>query len=138
MSPRLSHLLESSLYVDDLQRSKAFYQRLFGLEVLLEDDRMVGLQLPGSAVLLLFRKGGSTRPSDTPGGRIPPHDGRGTQHICLAIPAASLQEWERHLSLNGQAIESHVIQTHGGTSLYLRDPDGHSLELATPGLWANY
>jgi catechol 2,3-dioxygenase-like lactoylglutathione lyase family enzyme len=26
----------------------------------------------------------------------------------------------------------------GGTSLYFRDPDGHLLELATPGIWAVY
>ena len=138
MSPRLSHLLETSLYVEDLHVSKAFYRRLFSLDVLLEDERMVGLELPGSAVLLLFRKGGSTTASDVPGGRIPPHDAAGSQHLCLAIPAATLQQWERHLMVNGVVVESQVIQSHGGTSLYLRDPDGHSLELATPGLWQNY
>jgi catechol 2,3-dioxygenase-like lactoylglutathione lyase family enzyme len=26
----------------------------------------------------------------------------------------------------------------GGHSIYFRDPDGHLLELATPGLWAGY
>jgi len=26
----------------------------------------------------------------------------------------------------------------GGHSIYFRDPDGHLLELATPGLWAIY
>lgn len=137
MSPRLSHLLETSLYVADLDASKAFYQRLFGFDVLLEDARMVGLQLPGSAVLLLFRKGASTKPSPTPGGLMPVHDTNGAQHLCLAIPADLLEGWERHLMLSGIAVESRAIQTHGGTSLYFRDLDGHSLELATPGLWAN-
>ena len=138
MSPRLSHLLETSLYVQDLDVAKAFYKRLFALDTLLEDDRMVGLALPGSAVLLLFRAGGSVTPSDVPGGTIPAHGGEGSQHLCLAIPAAALNEWDRHLMLNGIAIESRVLQAHGGTSLYFRDPDGHSLEVATPGLWANY
>ena len=40
--------------------------------------------------------------------------------------------------LSGIAIESRVIQSHGGTSLYIRDPDGHSVEMATPGLWATF
>ncbi|MDF2970539.1 MAG: glyoxalase, partial [Microvirga sp.] len=35
-------------------------------------------------------------------------------------------------------IESRVTWPRGGTSLYFRDPDGHVLELATPGLWATY
>jgi catechol 2,3-dioxygenase-like lactoylglutathione lyase family enzyme len=26
----------------------------------------------------------------------------------------------------------------GGRSIYFEDPDGHVLELATPGLWRNY
>ena len=40
--------------------------------------------------------------------------------------------------VSGVAVESRVIQTHGGTSLYFRDPDGHSVEVATPGLWPHY
>ena len=136
--PHLSHLLETSLYVGDLHQSRDFYQRVFGFPVMLEDERMIGLELPGSAVLLLFRRGGSVRPSTVPGGVIPPHDGGGTQHLCFAVPAASLVDWDRHLMLQGIVIEGRVIQTHGGTSLYFRDPDGHSVEVATPGLWPNY
>lgn len=136
--PPLSHLLETSLYVEDLAVSRAFYQRIFGLPTLLEDERMIALALPASAVLLLFRRGASIRPSEVPGGTIPPHDARGSQHLCLAIPMASLLDWERHLHTHAVLIESRVIQSHGGTSLYLRDPDGHSLEVATPGLWPIY
>jgi catechol-2,3-dioxygenase len=136
--PPLSHLLETSLYVDDLGVARAFYQRVFGLATLLEDERMVALALPASAVLLLFRRGGSVQPSATPGGLIPAHDARGAQHVCLASPVASLLDWERHLLEHDVVIESLVIQTHGGTSLYFRDPDGHSVEVATPGLWPTY
>ena len=138
MSPVISHLLETSLYVSDLDVSKTFYQTVFGLSQLLEDERMVALALPGSAVLLLFKRGASKSPSPVPGGIIPPHDGGGSQHLCLAIPAPTLQEWERHLMLHGVAIESRVIQSHGGTSLYFRDPDAHSVEIATPGLWPTF
>ena len=136
--PRISRQLESSLYVADLDASAAFYQRVFGFEELLREDRMVGLAVPGGSVLLLFRRGGSVEPSPVPGGVIPPHDGRGTLHLCFAIPLAELDAWERHLAALGIAVESRVVQSFGGTSLYFRDPDGHSLEVAVPGLWATY
>ena len=30
------------------------------------------------------------------------------------------------------------LRDRGGSSLYVRDPDGRSVELATPGIWPNY
>jgi len=36
------------------------------------------------------------------------------------------------------AIEGRTDWSRGGHSIYFRDPDGHLLELATPGLWAIY
>ena len=137
-APRLSHLLESSLYVQDLDRSRAFYRRLFGLEELLSEERMSGFAIPGGSILLLFKQGGSTHPSLTPGGTIPPHDSSGTQHLAFAIPKSELEAWESHLAAQQIQIESRVTQRFGGTSLYFRDPDGHSLEIATPGLWRIY
>ncbi len=138
LAPRVTGQLESSLYVADLDRSRAFYERVFGFEVLLAEERMVGLAVPGGSVLLLFRRGGSADPSLTPGGTIPPHDGGGTLHLCFAVPLAELGAWERHLGALGIPIESRVVQSFGGTSLYFRDPDEHSLEVAGPGLWATY
>lgn len=137
-APRITGQLESSLYVADLDRSRAFYQRVFGFEVLRQEDRMVGFAVPGGSILLLFRRGGLDEPSQMPGGVIPPHDGRGTLHLCFAVPLAELSAWERHLNTLGIPIESRVTQSFGGTSLYFRDPDGHSLEVAGPGLWAIY
>lgn len=136
--PRVSGLLETSLYVGDPDVSAAFYQRVFGFEVLLREHRMVGMAIPGGTVLLLFRRGGSVEPSAVAGGTIPAHDGHGTLHLCFAIPLAALHDWERHLAAQGVPVESRVTQSFGGTSLYFRDPDGHSLEVAVPGLWAVY
>ncbi len=136
--PPISHLLETSLYVADLGRSKSFYQGVFGFQELLLDHRMCALRIPTSAVLLLFKINGSLEPSQTQGGVIPPHGGNGELHLCFAIPLASLEQWTAHLEKQGVALESRVRQTFGGISLYFRDPDGHSLEVATPGLWANY
>lgn len=138
MAPRVTGVLETALYVEDPDRSGAFYERVFGFEPFLREARMVGLGVPGGQVLLLFRRGGSTDPTSTPGGLIPAHDGGGVLHVCFAIPLAELDTWRRHLSEQGVPIESEVVQAFGGTSLYFRDPDGHSVEVAVPGLWPNY
>jgi catechol 2,3-dioxygenase-like lactoylglutathione lyase family enzyme len=137
-APRVSHILETALYVADLHVSRAFYQRVFGFETFMHDQRMCALRVPGGGVLLLFRRDGSLQPSPTPGGVIPPHGGHGALHLCFAIPVAALDAWEAHLTAQEVAIESRVTQAFRGTSLYFRDPDGHSLEVASPGLWPNY
>ncbi len=136
--PRLSHMLEQGIYVDDLDRAQAFYERVIGLEPFLRDDRMAGLGVPGGSVLLLFRRGGSVEPSPTPNGTIPPHDATGHQHLCFAMPLGELDAWEAHLARAGVALESRVTWPRGGISLYFRDPDGHSVEVATPGLWPSW
>lgn len=136
--PGVTHVLEISLYVADLDRAQGFYQSLFGFEVFLRDERMCALGVPGQQVLLLFRHGGSTQPSHTPFGEIPAHDGHGTLHLCFAIAEADLPAWSERLAQFAITVESRLRWPAGGTSLYFRDPDNHSLELATPGLWPNY
>jgi catechol 2,3-dioxygenase-like lactoylglutathione lyase family enzyme len=136
--PPVTHLLESSLYVSDLDRSVAFYQRLFGFNAFVRDGRMCALGVPGAQVLLLFRRGASAAPSPTRGGVIPGHDGAGTLHLCFAIAEAELPAWERHLVEAGIPRESRVDWPSGSVSLYFRDPDRHLVELATPRLWPNY
>lgn len=136
--PRLGGILETALYVSDLDTSRDFYQRVFGFEQFLRDERMCALGVPGQGVLLLFVRGGSAQPSQTPQGTIPAHDGRGTLHLAFSIPRGELEAWEAHLTAIGVAIESRITWPRGGTSLYFRDPDQHSLEVATPGLWPNW
>ena len=136
--PPLTGLLETALYVAELSRAERFYGRLFGARTLFGDQRMRALSIAERQVLLLFVKGGSAQPNPSPGGTIPPHDGDGQLHLAFAIPAESLPAWERQLESLGIPIEARVCPPRGGTSLYFRDPDGHLVELATPGLWEIY
>lgn len=136
--PRVTGVLETALYVHDVARSRAFYTRLFGFPVLTEDDRLCALDVAGRAVLLLFRKRGTTETIQIPGGAIPPHDGDGNLHCAFAIPAGDLEAWAARLRTGGIEIESRVAWPRGGISLYFRDPDGHLVEVATPGVWATY
>lgn len=133
---QIRRILETALYVDDLPRAVAFYRRLFGFPVLLDDPKLCALNVGGECVLLLFLRGGSVKPSPTPGGVIPPHDSTGPAHFAFSIDAADLEGWRERLVAEGVPIESRVAWPQGGTSLYFRDPDNHAVELATPGLWA--
>jgi catechol 2,3-dioxygenase-like lactoylglutathione lyase family enzyme len=137
--PLVSGVLETSLYVENLDRSRTFYGELFGFTPFFCDDRMCAMEVPNEQVLLLFRHGMTDEPAPGPGpdGFIPPHHGRGALHLCFAIPYGELAAWQEHLRAREIAIESTLKWPHGGTSLYFRDPDGHSLEVATPGLWPN-
>ena len=136
--PRVSGILETSLYFDDLPRAVAFYRDLFDFELFFTEARMAALGVPGGQVLLLFQRGATLDPAPGPnGGVIPPHHGAGNPHLCFAIPLGELAAWEAHLRARGIPIESRLTWARGGTSLYFRDPEGTSLEVATPGLWPN-
>jgi catechol 2,3-dioxygenase-like lactoylglutathione lyase family enzyme len=136
--PRLGGVLETSLYVADLERARTFYQRVFGLEAFFQDGRMCALGVAPGQVLLLFRHGTTEVPAPVPGGVIPPHGTSGAAHLCFGIPLGELAAWQAHLARHDIVVESLVRWPRGSTSLYFRDPDGHSLEVATPGLWPNY
>jgi catechol 2,3-dioxygenase-like lactoylglutathione lyase family enzyme len=136
--PRLNDVKETCLYVDDLQRAQEFYKQVLGLESLVADDRFCALDVGSKHVLLLFVRGVTDKPLELPGGTIPPHSGAGQLHAGFAVGAAELPEWESHLSAHGVEIESRVSWPKGGRSVYFRDPDGHLLELLTPGVWSTY
>jgi catechol 2,3-dioxygenase-like lactoylglutathione lyase family enzyme len=136
--PRVTGIVETALYVDDLPRASRFYVELFGFPVMVQDARIVALDVGPGSVLLLFKRGASREAQPTPAGYVPPHDGSGPLHFAFAIPAADLEAWESRLAENGIAIEGRAHWPRGGTSLYFRDPDQHLVELATPGIWTNY
>lgn len=137
-APPLLGVVETGLYVDDLPRARAFYEGVLGLAPMVADARFCAYAAGPASVLLLFLRGETRAPVTLPGGTIPPHDGQGPLHYALGIPSEALPAWEAHLVQAGVALEGRVNWPKGGVSLYLRDPDGHLVELATPGLWPNY
>jgi catechol-2,3-dioxygenase len=136
--PKLNHVLETALYVDDLGRAAGFYADILALAPLYADERLRAFAVGGRSVLLLFRRGASLETMRLPGGTIPPHDGSGPLHVAFAVAADDLAQWEERLREHDIAIEGCTDWPRGGRSIYFRDPDGHLLELATPGLWSIY
>ncbi|MBN8959586.1 MAG: VOC family protein [Rhizobiales bacterium] len=136
--PKLSGVIETALYVDDLARAIAFYRDILGLTALNQDARFAAFDVGGRSVLLLFKRGATLETVHLPGGTIPPHDGHGPLHIAFAVTSDELPGWEAQLVDQGVAIEARTTWPRGGHSIYFRDPDNHLLELVTPGVWAIY
>lgn len=138
MAPRIGVVLETALYVDDLQRSVDFYHRVLGFRPVSDSSsRMRALEITPDQVLLLFKKGGSVKPTVTPLGTIPPTDGDGSLHVAFAIPKPQFDDWRIHLNESGVEVESVVSWSEGGQSLYFRDPDRHLIELKTSNWHGN-
>lgn len=138
-TPRLKpKVLETAVYVEDLARAGRFYEEMLGLTLMAQDSRMWALDCGPASVLLLFKRGATLEPVDLPGGRIPPHDGSGPAHLAFAVEADQIPAWESRLAEHGVEIEARMQWPRGGISLYFRDPDDHLVELASPGIWANY
>jgi catechol 2,3-dioxygenase-like lactoylglutathione lyase family enzyme len=130
-------VLETAVYCDNLARTIAFYTELLAAEPMLVAERVAAFDAGEGTVLLLFRRGASDQPFETPGGLVPGHSSTGPAHIAFAIDRADVSAWLDRLTALHIPIESRVDWPRGGHSIYFRDPDGRSVELATPGTWAS-
>ena len=123
-------IVETAIYVDDLDAAEAFYRDVLGLEVIgREAGRHVFFRV-GDGVLLAFDPESTLKGDDAPAARgqgagplRPRCAGRGPGRLARAARSPRGRrreggEWPR-----------------GGRSLYFRDPAGNSVELVTPGLW---
>ena len=137
-APPLVGVLETALYVASMDRALDFYRGVLGLPALFTDARLCAFDVGGRSVLLLFQKGSTLETVHLPGGTIPPHDGGGPVHFALGIGPGDLAPWEEHLGQHRVAIEGRTAWPRGGHSIYFRDPDGHLVELVTPGVWTIY
>ena len=103
-APPIAGVLETAIYVADLDRARAFYEEVLGLSPMFSATRLVAYAV----------------------GRF-----------ALSVAAADLPAWATRMAAHGVAEAGRTQWPRGGTSLYFRDPDGHLLELATPGIWPN-
>ena len=136
--PKLNGIVETAIHTADMARARTFYEGVLGLQPMFTDSRLSAYAVAGNDVLLVFLKGATGETVVLPSGTIPGHGGDGTLHVAFAIGADELERWEKHLAERKVAIEGRNTWSRGGRSIYFRDPDGHLLELATPGLWSVY
>jgi catechol 2,3-dioxygenase-like lactoylglutathione lyase family enzyme len=129
--PPVQSIHEAALYVRDLARSAEFYRAIFGFEEIGRDPERHVFLRAGRDVLLLF----DAETTRNPSGKIPPHGATGEMHVAFETTADGLDAWRSHLRSMGIPIEAEVEWPRGGRSLYIRDPDRHSIELVTRGIW---
>ncbi len=132
----IARVLETSLYAEDLRAADHFYGTVLGLErIAFVEGRHVFFKCGAGVVLIFDPRTTATQPTTVNGAPVPLHGARGAGHIALAVADAELPAWRMHLRTNGIAIESEVTWPRGGRSLYMRDPAGNSVEIASPTLW---
>lgn len=126
----IDRVLETILYVDDLEAARAFYQVVIGLELYSQKHGVFAFFRCGGGMLLLFNPEAASK-NDS----IPAHGAAGPGHVCFAVAEDELPAWQARLKDHGIAIEQDVTWPNGAKSFYFRDPAGNSLELGTPKIW---
>jgi catechol 2,3-dioxygenase-like lactoylglutathione lyase family enzyme len=129
-------ILETILYVPDLDAAERFYSGVLGLRLYAKLPPRQLFYRCGGQMLLIFDPAETAKPGTAGAGLpVPTHGARGPGHVCFAASAAEIAAWRAHLKAEGVAIEADFIWPSGGRSIYFRDPAGNSLEFAEPRIW---
>jgi catechol 2,3-dioxygenase-like lactoylglutathione lyase family enzyme len=129
-------ILETVIYVADLDAAERFYTRVLGLTVHSRQANRHVFFRCGRDMFLVFNPATTATETITIGVKpVPLHGARGPGHMAFAVAEAELPAWRVRLADEGVAIETEIAWPGGGQSIYFRDPAGNSIELATPRLW---
>ena len=108
LAKQLNHV---TLFVPDVERSRTFYQDLFGMPVLTRQEPGVNLRV-GGGFLGLYPEAGK-------GGRI--------DHFCLGLDHFDAEGTRQKLAARG--LEAHIRLRGDTKELYFTDPDGIRVQL---------
>lgn len=131
-----SAILETILYVPDLDAAEDFYAGVLGLELFSKAPGRQVFFRCGRQMLLIFDPAETSKPP--PAGAaipVPPHGARGPGHVCFRADASEIALWREHLEREGVTIEADFEWPGGGRSIYFRDPAGNCLEFAEARIW---
>jgi catechol 2,3-dioxygenase-like lactoylglutathione lyase family enzyme len=128
---RVNEILETCVYVDNLDAAADFYQQVLGLQLYSRQEGRHVFFRCGDRMLLLFDAQGTLNSSS----ELPPHGCTGEVHVAFGVPEKDLDKWKQRLVEAEVVLELDYHWPQGGRSLYFRDPSGNSLELTTPRIW---
>jgi catechol 2,3-dioxygenase-like lactoylglutathione lyase family enzyme len=138
-------LLHTGITVGDLERSLRFYRDLLGMEIVFQQEkqggylaaivgyenahaRMAHLAFPGDSHRIELFQYLEPTPVGTPA--EPRH--LGITHVCLRVPdihALYARLLDEGIDFYSEPVPIDTGANAGGFGLYLRDPDGITLEL---------
>lgn len=128
-------VLEAAVYVEDLDAAESFYSGVVGLETLLRVDGRHVFFRCGTTVLLCFVAAATKAGPSEDTLPVPAHGACGACHVCFAVNGENLDELVAMLTSHGIEIEADFRWPNGARSVYVRDPDGNSVEFAEAKLW---
>lgn len=126
----IDRVLETVLYVDDLDAAQRFYGDTLGLPCDSAKKGVFCFFRVGNGMLLLFDPEAARRHRG-----VPTHGATGPGHACFAVAESALEQWQQRLRAQGVPVEHVESWPRGGRSFYVRDPAGNSIEFATPRIW---
>ena len=135
MAELIEGILETALYVDDLDAAEAFYGGILGFEKIRRGGNRHVFYRCGPGILLIFNGVETLKPVADGSLAVPKHGTTGPGHACFRVRANHLDAMAATLVSAGITIEQDMTWPQGGRSIYFRDPAGNSLECATPLIW---
>jgi len=125
----VSKVVETGVYVTDLDAARTFYTDVMGLELYSEEKNRHLFLKAGKSMLLVFRAAATLKEQ-----RLPPHGATGVQHFAFEIEPEDYLTWKSRLAQKGVPVEKEVDWGRA-RSVYFRDPSNNVVELITKGNW---
>ncbi len=130
-----SGILETVIYVDNLEAARTFYADVLGLEPFAAVEGRHIFYRCGKQVFLIFDPTATRVVNEAAPIPVPAHGAQGPGHICFRATGQEIAKWREKLTNAGVEIEADFEWPQGGRSIYFRDPAGNSLEFAEPRIW---
>lgn len=124
-APTQGFVITHFLVVSDQDRSREFYQSVFGGQVLIERDPVI--MKVANTWLILNSGGGPTDDKPTVTLETPPDPNRTSAFLNVRV--ADIQQAYREWSARGAEFLTEPKDHGQEIRAYIRDPDGHLIEV---------